>query len=102
MLAKLLYTTKRSRPDIETGVVFLTTRVAKSDVDDWKKLKRIIIRLRQTRGDVGVIGAKKINELFTWVNAAFTANDNIMSQTGGAMSFGHGMIHCRFNIECKE
>jgi len=39
VVAKLLYITKRSRPDIETAVAFLTTRVSKSDVDDLKKLK---------------------------------------------------------------
>ncbi len=36
IVAKLLYITKRSRPDIVTAVAFLTTRVSKNDVDDWK------------------------------------------------------------------
>ena len=36
IVAKLLHVTKRSRPDIETAVAFLMTRVSKSDVDDWK------------------------------------------------------------------
>ena len=36
--AKLLYLVKRARPDLETLVSFLTMRVTKSDVDDWKKL----------------------------------------------------------------
>jgi len=42
IVAKLLYITKRSRPDTETAVAFLTTRVSKSDIDDWKKLQRLM------------------------------------------------------------
>ena len=34
--AKLLYLVKPARPDLETLVSFLTMRVTKSDVDDWK------------------------------------------------------------------
>lgn len=39
VVAKLLHVTKRSRPDIETAIAFLMTRVSKCDEDDWKKLK---------------------------------------------------------------
>ena len=34
--AKLLYLEKRARPDIETAVAFLTTRVVEPTTDDWK------------------------------------------------------------------
>ena len=39
---KALYFMKRTRSDIEPTVVFLTTRVSKSDDDDWNKLKRML------------------------------------------------------------
>lgn len=42
VVAKLLYLTKRARPDIETAVAFLCTRVTKCDEDDWKKLRRVL------------------------------------------------------------
>jgi hypothetical protein len=96
-VAKLLYITKRSRPDIETAVAFLTTRVSKSDEDDWKKLKRVMTWLKQTKNDVRIIGAQSVKELFTWVDAAYAVHNNMRSQTGGNMSFGYGMIHCRSN-----
>jgi hypothetical protein len=38
LTAKLLYLSKRTRPDLQTPVSFLTTRVKSPDVDDWKKL----------------------------------------------------------------
>ena len=39
---KLLFSMKRSRPDLDTAVGFLTTRVSKSDIGDWEKLRWIL------------------------------------------------------------
>ena len=36
VVAKLVCITKRARPDIETAVSYLCTRVSKSTTDDWK------------------------------------------------------------------
>jgi hypothetical protein len=41
-VAKLLLLCKRSRPDIQTAVAFLTTRVKEPDVDNYKKLSRVM------------------------------------------------------------
>ena len=38
LTAKLLYLSKRARPDLQTAVSFLTTRVREPDKDDCKKL----------------------------------------------------------------
>ena len=95
IVAKLLYITKRSRPDIETAVAFLTTRVSKSDIDDWKKLKRLMTWMKQTKDNTRVIGAKNVHELYTWIDAAFAVHMDMRSHTGGLMSFVRGMIHCR-------
>jgi hypothetical protein len=40
--AKLLFLCKRARPDIQTAVAFLTTRVKGPDVDDYKELQRVM------------------------------------------------------------
>ena len=37
-----LFITKRSRPDLEKAMGFLTTRVSKSDVDNWEKWRSIL------------------------------------------------------------
>ena len=44
---KLLYITNITRPDIQPSVEFLTTRVSKINVDNWKKLRRCISYLNQ-------------------------------------------------------
>lgn len=36
LTAKLLYLAKRTRPDLQAAVSFLTMRVLVPDVDDWK------------------------------------------------------------------
>ena len=48
IVAKLLFACKRARPNIQTAVAFLTTRVSKSDDDDWKKLKQCLQFLQST------------------------------------------------------
>ena len=42
MVGKLLIIMKRSRTDLDTDMGLLMTRVSKSDVDDWGKLRRIL------------------------------------------------------------
>ena len=51
--------------------------------------------LRQTKNDVRLIGAKSIDDLYMWIDAVFSVDDNMRSQTGGTISFGHGMVNCR-------
>ena len=53
---KLLYVTKRMRPDIEPEVEYFTTRVANINVDDWKKMRHCITFLKKIREDKGIIG----------------------------------------------
>ena len=40
VVAKLLYITKRARPDIETALALLCTRVSRSTTEDWKKIAK--------------------------------------------------------------
>ena len=46
--AKGLFVCKRARPDIQTAIAFLSTRVQQPDQDDWKKLQRMMQYLRGT------------------------------------------------------
>ena len=41
-VAKALFLCKRARPDLQTAVAFLCTRVKSCDGDDYKKLKRML------------------------------------------------------------
>jgi hypothetical protein len=48
IVAKLLYLCRRTRQDIQMAVAYLCTRVKSPNVDDYKKLKRVIQYLRGT------------------------------------------------------
>ena len=88
---------ERARSDLETTVSFLCTRVSKSDEDDWLKLRRGIAYVKCTIEDVRVIGASSLTDLFTYIDAAYTVNPDMKSQTGGAMSLGVGVLHAKSN-----
>ena len=93
--AKLLYIMQRARPDIETAVSFLMKRVSKSDVEDWRKLRRVIGFLKGTIGELRVIGATSLTEILTFVDSAYAVHMNMRSHTGGLSSFGIGAVHAR-------
>jgi hypothetical protein len=95
VVAKALYISKRARPDIESTLAFLCTRVSSPDEDDWKKLKRILSYLKGTIDDVRVIEATGLNCLTTWVDAAYALHNNMRSHTGGAMLMGRGLVYGR-------
>ena len=65
------------------------------DEHDWKKLKRVLSFLNCTKNEVRVIGCDGLNNLFTWIDAAYAVHHNMRSHTGGIMSFGWGAIHAK-------
>ena len=95
IVSKLLWIMKRARPDLETAISFLCTRVSKSNLDDWKKLRRVIAFIKCTIDDARIIGAHDLKSIFTWIDAAYAVNSDMRSQTGGAMSMGLGVLHAK-------
>lgn len=90
--AKLLYVCMRGRPDIQPTVAYLCTRVSKSNERDYAKLRRLLRFIRGTINDRRYIGADGFSVLHTWVDVSFAVHDDMKSHTGGAMSFGTGVI----------
>ena len=88
---------KRSRPDLETAIGFLCTRVTKSDEDDWKKLRRVIAYVKYTIDDIRIIEASSLSDILTWIDEAYVVNPDMKSKTGGAMSLGLGVLHTKGN-----
>ena len=93
--AKLLYLEKRARPDIETAVSYLTTRVSDPNESDWCKLRRVLVYLQHTKDDVRRIGCDSLENIFTWIDAAYAVHNNMRSHTGGVISFGWGTLHTK-------
>jgi len=91
--AKLLFLCKRGRPDIQTAVAFLCTRVQHPDVDDKKKLNRVIRYLRHTKTLALTLEAENLQMIKWWVDASFAVHQDMRSHTGGTMSLGKGSIY---------
>jgi N-acetylmuramoyl-L-alanine amidase len=95
LVAKLLYIAKRGRPDILLAVIFLTTRVKQPDLDDQKKLQRVISYLKQSRDLVLTLGADDIQQIKIFIDASHAVHDDAKSHTGVVITLGKGSIFAK-------
>jgi hypothetical protein len=95
IVAKLLFVATRARPDFQPTISFLTSRCSKADVDDWKKLKRLLCYIKGTLDLKLRVRANAMNIVMWWADAAFAVRDDYKSQSGRGMSLGTGMIQCK-------
>jgi len=94
-VAKLLYLSKRVRPDILTAVAFLSTRVQEPTEEDWTKLDRLLKYINCTK-DMGICleaGAGIV--VLAYVDASFAVHGDMKSHTGGVISLGKGAVYVR-------
>jgi len=92
MVAKLLYLSKRARPDIATAVAYLTTRVTKPNQADYAKLRRCIGYLRQTKDLALTLSGDDLHNVQWYVDASFAVHPDMRSHTGIIMTFGKGAV----------
>ena len=93
MVTKLLFLSKRARPDIQPKITFLTTRVINLDEDDWNKLRRVLRYLNATINSVRIhLNANNLNVVHWWVDASYSTHPELKRQTGAAISIGKGFV----------
>jgi hypothetical protein len=92
-VAKLLFLCKRGRPDIQTAIAFLCTRVQTPTHDDRNKLTRVMKYLRSTKDLILRLRADNLNIVKWSIDAAFAVHKDMQSHTGGVMSMGVGAIY---------
>jgi hypothetical protein len=88
--AKLLFLSPRTRPDIQTAVLFLTKRVKAPDQDNHKKFRRTMQCLRGSIDLVLTLEADSDQILKWWVDASHAVHPDMKSHTGGTLSMGKG------------
>jgi len=91
-VARLLFLSKRARPDIQTAIAFLCTRVKSPDTDDTKKLGHVLRYLRDTVFLPLVLGWDKSGNIYWSVDASFAVHSDMRSHTGAVMSLGKGAL----------
>ena len=89
-VAKLLFAAKRARPDIQTAIAFLCTRVKQPDEDDQKKLIRVLGYIKETLFLPLTIGWDETGSMHWYVDASFAVHQDMKSHTGSVITFGKG------------
>ena len=89
---KGMFLAKRGRQDIMTGIAYLSTKVTNSSENDWWKLKRLMLYLKNTANEVCRLEAGDTQTIQWYVDAAFAVHKDFRSHTGAVMSLGKGMI----------
>ena len=92
VVAQLLFLCKQGRPDMQTAIAFLTTRVKEPDKDDLKKLKRAICYLRSTHNLVLTLECGEEGNILWWMDSSFAVHGNMRSHTGGLPLMGKGAV----------
>ena len=100
-VAKGLFLCKRARPDIQTAIALMCTRVKDPRQDDWYKLIRLMKWLSQTRDDCLTLRAEQLEKVYWYIDAAFAVHDDFKSHTGVVMTFGEdsGAV---ISMSCKQ
>ena len=93
VVAQLLFLCKRGRPDIQTAVAFLCTRVQHPTTEDYNKLTRVIKYLRGTITLPLRLQADSLTTANWWIDAAYAVHPDFKSHTGGLFSLGRGGIY---------
>ena len=95
IVAKLLYLSKRVRPDLLTAISFLSKRVKSATVQDMKKLQRVIRYLRGTSTLGIILQANNYVCIYAYVDASYGVHSNLRSQTGCIIGLGCGPVYCK-------
>ena len=83
--------------DIQLTIAFLTTRVKAPDVDDWKKLIRMLRYLKGTVNLKTMLSASNATTMglnLKWhIDAAFAVHPNYKSHSGRSLTLGKGSVN---------
>jgi hypothetical protein len=90
LVAKILWATKRARPDTATAISYLMTRVQDSNEDDWHKLTHLVKYIRATKDLDLTLGCSGDNVLRWWIDGSHGVHPNMRGHTGGGLCMGRG------------
>ena len=88
--AQLIFLAKRARPDLQTAIAFLCTRIMAPDVDDYKKLASVMKYLQMFPHLPLILGSDGKGDICWSVDAAFAVHKDMRGHTGAHMTIGQG------------
>ena len=94
-VAKLLYLSKRVRPDISVAVSFLCTRVTKATEEDERKLDRVMKYINGTKTMGMCLGCSEPLQVIAYIDASYGVHADGKSHSGLVITLGRGPVICR-------
>ena len=90
LVAKVLFATKRARPDTGTALSHLMTRASDPNEDDWDKLAHLMMYIRKTRLMPLILGSNGCGMLKWYIDGSYGVHHNLRGHSGGGMTMGRG------------
>lgn len=94
IVAKLLFVSKRVRPDLLLVISYLSTRVSEPTCYDWLKLVRCVRYLRNTRKLCLILKPSEL-KIIAYIDASFNSYGNGIGQSGSVITIGDAPISFR-------
>ena len=91
---KCMFLTKRSRPDVLTGISYLSTKVTQPFDEDLKKLTKIMSYLKNTIKLCLTLEANDEQKLNWYVDSSFGVHKDMKSHTDSVFTLGKGCVMC--------
>jgi hypothetical protein len=95
VVAKLLYLSKRVRPDLLTSVGYLAKRVTDSTKMDMVKLERALRYLNGTSQLGLTLRPSEHLSIFSHIDASYAVHNDMKSQTGVTITLGEGVTYAK-------
>ena len=89
---------KRARPDILLAVSFMRTRVKNPDVDNWRKVIRVLSYLKGSLDITLTLVCDKIDKLTWFIDGSYASHTDIKGQSGAVLTTGN----CSVLFKCSK
>ena len=93
VVMQLLYLSQRGQPDIRTAISFLCGRLHHANMDDYKKVARVIKYLRGTIDMPLCLQGDGSGVIKWYVDASYAVHPDMKGHTGGTLSLGKGSVY---------
>ena len=87
IIAKLIWLSHRAGPNMLKDISHLYTRVTALDVDDWRKLNRLLQFVNCTISDEVFVDTDSLHEMVIWIDDTHDIHQNMWGLTGGCIYF---------------
>jgi hypothetical protein len=94
IVAKVLYLSRRARPDIITTVSFLCTRVQFPTKEDMMKLEKLLGYLLRTKEKILILRPSQSFKVVAYIDASFALHHDGKSHSGIVVFVGGVAVFC--------